>query len=223
MEMRQCIPALGSMAPDFTAMTTHGPVRMSDYKGRWLVFFSHPGDFTPICTTEFLAFSRNYSRFQALNCDLLGLSIDSNPSHIAWILNIVDFSGITVPFPIVADRSGDVARLYGMLPSPQSYATVRMVFFIDPDQKIRAVLDYPYTNGRCIEEILRLLEAMQATDREELYTPACWQPGDPMIVPPPDNVDEALRRQQCGAACNCETFYLCYEQPDPNTTGRSGK
>lgn len=219
MEFRQSIPALGSTAPDFTAMTTHGLLRLSDYKGRWLVFFSHPGDFTPICTTEFLNFTRNYDRFQALGCDLLGLSIDSNPSHIAWVMDILNFSGVLVPFPIVADRSGDVARLYGMLPGPQSYATVRMVFFIDPVQRVRAVLDYPYTNGRCAEEILRLLEAMQATDREAMYTPACWRPGEPMVVPPPENVEDAIKNQQCGEKCNCKTFYLCYDRPPGDRSG----
>lgn len=218
MDMRQCIPALGSTAPDFTAMTTQGVVRLSDYKGRWLVFFSHSGDFTPVCTTEFIAFSQNFPRFQALNCGLLGLSIDSNPSHIAWILDIMRFSGVEVPFPVVADRSGAIARLYGMLPDPQNYATARMVFFIDPEQTVRAVLSYPHTNGRCIDEILRLLEAMQTTDREKLYTPACWFPGDRMIMPPPGSLQEAVRRQQCGAECNCEAFYLCYDRPAADTS-----
>lgn len=150
---------------------------------------------------------------QIQNCELLGLSIDSNPSHIAWVLDIMRFSGVVVPFPIVADHSGEVARLYGMLPSPQAYSTVRMVYFIDPEQKVRAVLNYPYTNGRCVEEILRLLVAMQATDREKLFTPACWVPGEAMIMPPPEDAEEAMRRQQCGQACGCDTFYLCYKNP----------
>lgn len=213
MDNRQCIPAIGSTAPAFSAITTRGPVSLSDYKGRWLIFFSHPGDFTPVCTTEFLSFARNYGAFQALGCELLGLSIDSNPSHIAWELDILRFSGVAVPFPIVADRSGDIARLYGMLPNAQSYATVRMVYFIDTDQTVRAVMNYPYTNGRCVTEIIRLLEALQATDREGLFTPACWQPGQAMIVPPPETMEEALKRQQCGQQCGCETFYLCMRQP----------
>lgn len=206
--------SLGQTAPDFTAMTTFGPVRMSDYKGNWLIFFSHPGDFTPVCTTEFLALTKNFSEFERLNCKLLGLSIDSNPSHLAWVNQIFLITGEQIPFPIVADRSGDVARMYGMIATDvSSTETVRNVFFIDPNQKIRAILIYPLTNGRCVKEILRLLEALQTTDKYGVVTPACWMPGDPVMVPPPKTYDELVQRENDPKAQNleCKDWFWCYK------------
>lgn len=208
MTMRQCVPALGSPAPQFSAMSTMGQINLSDYKGKWLVFFSHPGDFTPICTTEFIAFTRYYPEFEKAGCALLGLSIDSNPSHIAWIINIERTTGVKVPFPVLDDRSGDIARLYGMLPSREAAATVRCVFIIDPAQVIRAVLNYPYTNGRCIAEILRLVRAMQATDELGYYTPAGWEPGQAFVCPPPGTVQEAYDKMS-DKSYNCSEWYLC--------------
>ena len=206
---------IGMTAPNFTAMTTFGPIKMSDYRGNWLVFFSHPGDFTPVCTTEFIAFTQNYPEFERLNTKLLGLSIDSNPSHLAWVNEIFLITGEQIPFPIVADRSGDIARLYGMIAHDVSNTeTVRSVFFIDPEQKIRAILTYPMTNGRCIKEILRLLEAMQTSDEFKVATPACWQPGDPVIVPVPKTYEELVAREEDPdkLGLDCRDWFWCYKK-----------
>lgn len=203
---------IGMRAPDFIADTTFGPAKMSDFFGKWLVFFSHPGDFTPVCTTEFIAFAKYYPEFTRRNTNLLGLSIDSTPSHLAWVYNIAKSTGIQIPFPVVADRNMMIARMYGMLPSdPNSTQTVRSVFIIDPDQKIRAILQYPMTNGRNIPEILRLLDALQTSDTEKVVTPANWMPGQPVIVPYPKTYDELLERIKNPAGLNCMDWYLCYK------------
>jgi peroxiredoxin (alkyl hydroperoxide reductase subunit C) len=200
---------LGDPAPDFTALTTQGVKSLSDYRGKWLIFFSHPGDFTPVCTTEFLAFTQRYQDFADRNADLLGLSIDSNPSHIAWVLNIYRNTGVEIPFAIVADRDMAIAKMYGMIqPGVSSTETVRSVFFIDPTGIIRAKLVYPLTNGRNIAEILRLLEALQATDAQRVATPANWRPGNPAIKPAPATVSGAMERLSTGG--NCMDWYLCY-------------
>ena len=146
--MNGCV-TIGMKAPDFEATTTFGKIKLSDYKGKWVVLFSHPGDFTPVCTTEFIAFSEANPKFEEMNAQLLGLSIDSNPSHLAWVNNIFENTGIEVPFPVIADRVGDIARLYGMVaPNVSNQETVRNVYIIDPNQVIRAILIYPLTNGR---------------------------------------------------------------------------
>jgi peroxiredoxin 2/4 len=169
-------------------------------------------DFTPVCTTEFLAFTQRYQDFVDRNADLLGLSIDSNPSHIAWVMNIYRNTGVEVPFPIVADRDMAIAKMYGMIqPGVSSSETVRNVVFIDPNGIIRAKLVYPLTNGRNIAEILRLLEALQTTDAQKVATPANWRPGYPTIIPAPTTVSGAMERLNSGA--NCMDWYLCYNQP----------
>jgi len=202
-------------APDFIADTTMGPIKMSDYKGKWVVFFSHPGDFTPVCTTEFVAFSQANQEFVNKNAQLLGLSIDSNPSHLAWVHSIYNATGITVPFPLIADRVGEIAKLYGMIaPNVSTQETVRNVYFIDPDQIIRAILVYPLTNGRSIPEILRLLTALQTTDTYNVVTPANWQPSQPTMIRPPKTytglVSREVNPQQQGL--QCEDWYWCYNQ-----------
>ncbi len=211
--------SIGMDAPDFTATTTFGPIRFSDYRGRWVVFFSHPGDFTPVCTTEFVAFARAFAQFEDLGVQLLGLSIDSNPSHLAWVYAIYMATGIQIPFPVVADRTGEIARLYGMIaPAASNEETVRNVFIIDPDQKIRAILVYPLTNGRSIPEILRLVTALQTTDRDNVLTPANWQPGQPVMVPPPKTYSDLLARQADPGAQNleCQDWFWCYRQLPPS-------
>lgn len=209
---------IGMKAPDFVANTTFGPIKMSDFKGQWVILFSHPGDFTPVCTTEFVAFANAQPLFAEKNAQLIGLSIDSNPSHLAWTYAIYMTTGVQIPFPVIADRMGDVARLYGMLaPDASTEETVRNVFFIDPDQIIRAILIYPLTNGRSIPEILRLLTALQTTDADHVVTPANWQPGQPAMVPPPRTYEELLARQNNPGAQNlsCEDWYWCYKQLPP--------
>ena len=177
---------IGMPAPDFEAETTYGPISLNNYRGKWVILFSHPGDFTPVCTTEMIAFARCYDEFQKRNTCLLGLSIDSNPSHLAWMYDIYIRTGIKIPFPMIADRSGEIARKYGMISSDISNtATVRNVYIIDPDGIIRLILVYPMNVGRCIPEILRALEALQTATRCKGSTPANWMPGGPVINPLP--------------------------------------
>jgi peroxiredoxin (alkyl hydroperoxide reductase subunit C) len=193
------MPRLNEKAPEFETKTTHGPRKLSDYKGKWLVLFSHPADFTPVCTTEFIAFSKSFPRFQALNCDLLGLSIDSNFAHIAWARNIEENFGVKVPFPIIEDLSMKVAHAYGMIqPGASDTSAVRATFFIDPDSKLRAMVYYPMSNGRSIEEFLRLLEALQTSDKQGVATPEAWKPGEKVIVPPPQTQADAEERKGKG-------------------------
>ncbi len=206
------VPGLGDAAPDFTAVTTDGVKSLSGYRGKWVIFFSHPGDFTPVCTTEFIAFARRYQDFRDRNTELLGLSIDSNSSHIAWIINIFRNTGIEIPFPIVEDRDMKIAGMFGMIqPGVSATETVRSTFFIDPNGIIRAILTYPLTNGRNIGEILRLLDALQTTDMQRVVTPANWRPGSPAVLPPPRTVDAAWERMETHD--NCLDWYLCFNQP----------
>ena len=215
------VPGLGDTAPEFSAMTTQGPVNLSDYRGKWVILFSHPGDFTPVCTTEFIAFAQRAQDFADQNAQLLGLSIDSNPSHIAWVMNIYRNTGIEIPFPIIDDRSMAISRAYGMLqPNISDTATVRNVFFIDPEGVIRAKLVYPMSAGRSIDEILRLLAALQTGDETAHATPANWQPGYPTVYPPPQTVSGAQQRMQ--QQSNCMDWYLCSGVPAGASAGGVG-
>lgn len=206
--------SIGMTAPDFTVSTTYGPVHMSDYKGKWVVFFSHPGDFTPVCTTEFIAFTERYTDFSNLGVQLLGLSIDSSPSHLAWVNTIREITGITIPFPIVADRDGAIAKQYGMIaPDVSSQETVRNVYIIDPDQKIRSILVYPLTTGRFIPEIIRIIEALQTSDKYQVVTPANWQPGDAVLVPAAKTYPELVKRENDpqSLGLTCKDWFLCFK------------
>jgi peroxiredoxin (alkyl hydroperoxide reductase subunit C) len=179
------MPLLNAPAPGFVARTTQGERSLESYRGRWLIFFAHPADFTPVCTSEFVAFARAYDRFQALDCDLLGLSVDSLFAHIAWIGSIEARFGLHIPFPIIEDPSMVIARAYGMLdPAAHTSATVRASFVIDPAGVIRAVTWYPMNVGRSVDELLRLVEALQVSDRAEVFMPEGWQPGQPVLLPP---------------------------------------
>lgn len=190
------LPRLNAPAPAFTAKTTHGDRSLADYKGKWLVLFSHPSDFTPVCTTEFIGFAGVASDLQAMNCELLGLSIDSIYSHIAWTRNIADKFGVEIPFPIIEDLKMNVARAYGMIHEGASdTSAVRATFVIDPEGVLRAMLYYPMSNGRSIPEIVRLVTAMQASDANGVATPAGWQPGDDAIVSPPKTIAAAASRE----------------------------
>ncbi len=190
MEDDTCItfPVLGEPAPDFEAETTQGPIKLSSLKGKWVVLFSHPADFTPVCTTEFLAFAQIYDELQALNVQLIGLSVDSISAHLAWVHAIKEKMGITIPFPIIADLTMKVAKKYGMIhPGQSSTAAVRCVFFIDDKGVMRAMIYYPLQNGRFMPEIIRLVKALQTTDKFKVSTPANWQPGEKVVVPPAKN------------------------------------
>ena len=207
-EVNISLPLLGDPAPDFEAITTKGIVRLEDYKGKWLVLFSHPADFTPVCTTEFMAFSELYDDFKKRNTELLGLSVDSVSSHIAWARNIEEKTGVKIPFPIIADLNREVASKYGMVhPSQSTTATVRCVFVIDPEGILRLILYYPLTNGRNMKEILRMIDAFQTSDKYKIATPANWKPGDKVVVPPPKTQEEAEKRLKDGY--ECVDWYLC--------------
>jgi len=196
------MPLIGDKAPSFRAETTQGPINFpKDYKGKWVVFFSHPADFTPVCTTEFMTFASMQDEFKALNCELVGLSIDSTFSHIAWLRTIkekIEFKGmkdVEVTFPVIADLSMEVSRKYGMLqPHASTTQAVRAVFVIDPESVVRALIYYPLSNGRNMEEIRRLLVAMQHSDKHQIATPANWVPGEDVIVPPPNSCGVAKER-----------------------------
>lgn len=204
------IPLIGEPAPAFKAHTTQGPIDFpKDYQGKWVILFSHPADFTPVCTTEFMTFAKMQPEFKALNCELVGLSIDSPYSHIAWLVTIKekikykDMANVEINFPVIADVKMDVAKAYGMVqPGVSDTQAVRAVFIIDPKAKIRAILYYPLSNGRNFQELKRLLIALQTSDKFGVATPADWQPGDDVIVPPPGS---------CGSAKERVT------KPDPDT------
>ncbi|MEZ5977393.1 MAG: peroxiredoxin [Planctomycetota bacterium] len=188
-------PRLNEPAPEFRATTTHGVRALEDYAGKWLVLFSHPADFTPVCTSEFVAFAEAHECFQSIGCELLGLSVDSVYSHIAWLRNIEEKFGVAVHFPIIADASMEVARAYGMIhPSESDTASVRSVFVIDPDGFVRAILQYPMTTGRSVSEILRLVQALSASAEHGVATPEGWKHGEKGLAKAPATVEEADRR-----------------------------
>lgn len=187
---------LGGPVPDFEARTTHGTIKLSEWNpDKWVILFSHPADFTPVCTTEFIAFSKLNEEFEKRNVALLGNSIDSVYSHIAWVRNIKDNFGVDVPFPIIADLDQNVARKYSMVHASSSdTAAIRAVFFIDPQRILRAMIYYPLNLGRNFDEILRVVDGLQTTEREGVACPADWRPGDAVIVPPPGTAAEAEER-----------------------------
>ncbi len=203
------LPRLNERAPEFEAPTTHGIRKLADYQGKWLVLFSHPADFTPVCTTEFMAFAKAQDSFAQLNCELLGLSIDSHYSHVAWMRNIQEKFGVEIKFPIIADLSMAVARAYGMIhPGAADTSAVRATFIIDPNGILRAMVYYPMSNGRSIAEFLRLVQALQTSDANKVATPEGWQPGDKVIVPPPATAEEAQARVSQGEY-ECTDWYFC--------------
>lgn len=205
------LPLIGERAPEFEAPTTHGTLHLSDYEGSWLILFSHPADFTPVCTTEFIAFAEIYPELQKRNTELLGLSVDSTSSHIAWVRNVEEKMGVKIPFPIIADLNKEVSMLYGMIhPAQSKTETVRTVFIIDPEGVLRTILYYPLTTGRNMQEILRLIEALQTTDEYKVATPANWKKGDPVVVPPPHTTEAAERRVEEGY--DCKDWYLCFKK-----------
>jgi peroxiredoxin (alkyl hydroperoxide reductase subunit C) len=215
------MPRIGEAAPGFTAETTQGPIRFpEDYKNKWVILFSHPADFTPVCTTEFMAFASMNAQFKALDCELVGLSIDSVYSHIAWLRTIQEkihykgMSGVEVTFPVIADIKMEVAKRFGMLhPAASDTKAVRAVFFIDPKGIVRAILYYPMSCGRNFAEILRMLIAMQTADAHQCATPADWQPDDDVIVPPPGSCGAAKERMtQAGKDQYCLDWFLCLKK-----------
>ena len=208
------IPLIGEKFPEMTVMTSHGLKKLpDDYKGKWFVLFSHPADFTPVCTTEFVAFAKRYEDFKKLNTELIGLSVDSTFAHIKWIEWIKDNLGVEIPFPIIADPGGKVASKLGMLHAESETHTVRAVFVVDPNGVIRAILYYPLNVGRLMDEILRLVKALQVVDKYGVATPANWPNnevvGDHVIVPPAATVQEAAERMK---KYECFDWWLCHKE-----------
>lgn len=203
------MPRIGEKVPAFKAPTTHGEITNEMYKGKWFVLFSHPSDFTPVCTTEFVAFQAIYPKLKELNTELIGLSIDSVHSHIAWVRNIQQIFNVKIEFPIIADLSREVAMAFGMLmPGENSTETSRAVFVVDDQQIVRAIIYYPPSTGRNMDEILRLVQALQTADEHAVATPADWVPGQKVIVKPPRTQQDADARSAEGDYEYLD-WYLC--------------
>ena len=215
------MPLIGDKAPAFRAKTTMGELNFpEDYKGKWVILFSHPADFTPVCTTEFMTFAHMQEEFRALNTELIGLSIDSIYAHIAWLRTIkekIEYKGmknIEVMFPVIEDLKMDVSKKFGMLqPAASTTQAVRAVFIMDPDAKVRAILYYPLSTGRNMDEIKRMIIAMQKADREQIATPANWQPGEDVIIPPPGSCGTAKERVESRDEDQyCLDWFMCFRK-----------
>ena len=218
-KVKNKLPLIGDRAPSFNARSTQGWINFPlAYRGSWVIFFSHPADFTPVCTTEFMTFESMQEEFEKLNTILLSLSVDSVKSHLAWIKDIkekIDYNGmsdIDINFPVIDDIEGKVAKKYGMIqPNADDTKAVRAVFIIDPESIIRAILYYPQTTGRNIDEIKRLLVALQTSDRFKVATPANWEAGSEVIIPAPANKQEAIERLENMDNINCYDWFLCFK------------
>ncbi len=205
------IPRINEPAPDIHAKSTHGMIKLSDYtaKGKWIMLFSHPADFTPVCTTEFVEFARRGDDFEKRNVQLIGNSVDSVYAHIAWVRDIEQKFGVKVKFPVIADLDQKVAQAFGMVHEAVSdTATVRAVFFIDPKGVIRALLYYPLSLGRNVDELIRVIDALQTADANACATPANWRPGDQVIVPAPITQADAEKRAAGGDGLEVKDWYL---------------
>ena len=209
---------IGQRAPEFEANTTMGKVSLNNYAGKWLILFSHPGDFTPVCTTEMIAFTKAHTYFKQLNTELLGLSVDSNSSHLAWVYDIYCRTGIKISFPIIADRNGEIARRYGMISNDISNTeTVRNVYIIDDKGIIRTILIYPMNVGRFIPEIIRVVQALQMADCAQGSTAVNWIPNQPVIVSPPKTYDELVERvSEIENNRNGISWYLSFKEVPKN-------
>ena len=209
---------IGQRAPEFEANTTMGKVSLNDYAGKWLILFSHPGDFTPVCTTEMIAFTKAHTYFKQLNTELLGLSVDSNSSHLAWVYDIYCRTGIKISFPIITDRNGEIARRYGMISNDISNTeTVRNVYIIDDKGIIRTILIYPMNVGRFIPEIIRIVQALQMADCAQGSTAANWIPNQPVIVSSPKTYEELVERvSEIENNRNGISWYLSFKESPKN-------
>ena len=214
------MPLIGEKAPAFTAKTTQGDIKFpEDYKGKWVILFSHPADFTPVCTTEFMTFATMADEFKALNTDLVGLSVDSLYAHIAWLRKIqeIEWNGmknVEVKFPLIEDIKMNVAKLYGMIqPGQSDTQAVRAVFIIDPNAVIRAILYYPLSMGRNFDELKRMILALQKADSDKCATPANWRPGDDVIVPTAGSCGTAKERMESkDENTYCLDWFMCFRK-----------
>lgn len=222
MQDKNCnFPLIGDIAPKFVANTTNGQIKFpDDYRGHWVILFSHPMDFTPVCTTEFLSFQSMLKEFQKLNTEILGLSVGALSSHLAWFrsihdeINFKDWKNVNIEFPVIADMDLHIAKLYGMIhPNTSDTKTVRAVFIIDPRGIIRTILYYPQTTGRNIKEISRILVALQTTDMFSVSTPSDWMPGMPVIEPSPQTTKDMNKRiKNKDKNINVQSWYLTFRE-----------
>lgn len=203
------LPRIGDFAPNFTTPTTHGEISFYDWKkDAWALLFSHPADFTPVCSTELIELAKENNFFSERNIKLMGLSIDSIHSHLAWIENLKSIFGIELPFPMIADLRAHVAESYGMIhPNESNTVTVRAFFTIDPSNKIRSIIYYPLNIGRSVHEIKRMVQALQTADKNQVACPVNWQTGDKVIIPPPKTIAEVKERNN--SSYEKLDFYLC--------------
>jgi peroxiredoxin (alkyl hydroperoxide reductase subunit C) len=225
-QVQVAMPRIGDPAPEFKAKTTQGEINFpSDYKGKWTILFSHPADFTPVCTTEFMTFATQEEKFRKANCELVGLSVDGLYSHIAWLRRIqekMEFKGmknVEVKFPLIEDITMEVAKLYGMIqPNEDTTKAVRAVFFVDPKGIIRAIIYYPLSLGRNFDELYRVLIAMQTADAFDCATPADWRPGDDVIVPPAGSCGTAADRMEGKEeGVECVDWFFCTKKISEDT------
>lgn len=219
-ETRNTMPLIGELAPEFKAITTQGDINFpADYKGKWVILFSHPADFTPVCTTEFMTFASMMDDLKALNTELIGLSVDSLYAHIAWLrkINEIEWKGmknVEVTFPLIEDITMDVAKKFGMIqPGQSNTQAVRAVFVIDPKGYIRTILYYPLSMGRNFDEIKRIILALQKADADGIATPADWRPGDDVIVPAPGTCGTAKERVESkDQDTYCLDWFMCFKK-----------
>jgi peroxiredoxin (alkyl hydroperoxide reductase subunit C) len=218
------LPKIGDVAPDFKAPTTmHEEMTFSEWQGKdWVVLFSHPADFTPVCSTELMQFANQAKDFEKIHTKLIGVSIDSVHSHLAWVQNMKEKMGVELPYPLIADISMKVSHLYGMIhPGASATATVRAVFIIDPKRIIRALVYYPMNVGRNVDEILRLVTALQTADQNSVATPVNWKPGDKVVVPPPKKLSDVHEREtHKGKDYDYKDFYLCLKDLNGHLAGK---
>lgn len=217
------LPLIGDKAPAFHAVTTQGDINFpEDYAGKWVILFSHPADFTPVCTTEFMTFASMADEFKALNTELIGLSIDSLYAHIAWLRKIQELEwkgmkNVEVKFPLIEDIKMDVSRKYGMVQSQSSTQAVRAVFIIDPEGIVRTILFYPSSTGRNFDEIKRVIQALQKADSEGIATPADWRPGEDVIIPPAGSCGTAKDRMETKQEDQyCLDWFMCFKKEKKN-------
>jgi len=216
------MPRIGDKAPEFKAVTTQGEINFpGDYKGKWSILFSHPADFTPVCTSEFITFASLEDKFKNANCDLVGLSIDGLYSHIAWLRSIkekIEYNGmkdVDVKFPLIEDITMEIAKKYGMIqPNEDTTKAVRAVFFVDPKGIIRTIIYYPLSLGRNFDELYRVLIALQTADAFDVATPADWRPGDDVIIGPAGSCGTAKDRMDGKEDMNCKDWYFCSKPLD---------
>lgn len=214
------LPLIGDKAPSFKAVTTQGEISFpEDYAGKWVILFSHPADFTPVCTTEFMTFASMADEFKALNTELIGLSVDSLYAHIAWLRTIqekIEYKGmknVEVKFPLIEDIKMEVAKKFGMIQAGSDTQAVRVVFIIDPEAVVRTILYYPAFTGRNFNEIKRIIIALQKADAESIATPANWQPGDDVIIPPPGSCGVAKDRMESSEEGKyCLDWFMCFKK-----------